>query len=401
MQMLKLAITVLLQVSFMNTLTLPDRKYLNNVFGDYQAKFAKKYNNSDELAFRKGVYQVNIQAMEDFNKGNNEWAQGENMFTDLTAEERSQYLGLKTNANSSTNTNAADKFPSSTEEAITSTPTLSGQVSWNAFGTTTPKATTPAATTPAATANGIAAPFNTLAKSINWVTAGAVSPVKNQGQCGGCYAFAALGMVESLFMQKFKTAINLSEQELVDCSSTTGNSGCGGGLINNALTYIQKNGVRVESAYPYTAVKANCAGAATTKSVASAALAAITAKTTGLTVGAFKQVGNQSLVSLLTALQTAPVAIAMNVSNALYSYKSGIFSASSCTNNTVNHAVLAVGYSLTGDAATGNKPYILIKNSWGTTWGEAGYFKLEMPLKDAGAGSCGITIGGYNFAVAL
>ena len=197
-------------------------------------------------------------------------------------------------------------------------------------------------------------------------------------------------------MQKYKTAVALSPQQTISCSNTAqyNNNGCTGGLINTALNYVADNGLYTLASIPY--VESNWDGEAPAACTASTATG-INVKVTNVT-----EVGNQSLLSLLNALQTAPVAIAIAVPNALYSYSSGLFSASNCpASNGVNHAVLAVGYSLTGDSTTGNKPYLLIKNSWGSSWGENGYFKLDMPLVDAGSGSCMITVGGYNYTASL
>ena len=229
-----------------------------------------------------------------------------------------------------------------------------------------------------------------------------MTPVKSQGQCGACYAFATTALTESLYKQKFKTDLNLSEQEIINCSpdgSIYSNSGCDGGYINKSLDYIAAKGMHLETADPYVSARATCKNlpAITTAAAANSA---------GVRVANVREVGRQSLLDLLNALQTAPVAVAIYVPLSLYDYKSGLYTAASCLVKStgdvpLNHAVLAVGYSLTGDATTGNKPYILIKNSWGTTWGEQGYFKLEMTLVDQGNGPCNITFGGYNYTATL
>lgn len=411
MQRFMIAITVLFVLALSNALTIPDKSYLTS-FDSFQAKFGKKYNSTDELSYRKGLYQANMDDIKSHNSRNGDWQKGENMFTDMTAEERNKFLGLDASKKISTNDSASDKFPSSTD-AEKSTPTLSGQVSWNTFGnrstttntTTTPTTTTPttaSTTTPTTAATSkFPAAFAALKASVNWVTAGAVSPVRNQGQCGACYAFSSLGLVESLYKQKFNVDINLSEQEVLTCSQ---NSACSGGLIDNALEFVRDSGVHLETAIPYTASATSCLNMTDTVAKATAAMATSTSKLTAIRVANIKEVGNYSLVSLLTALQTSPVGLAIYVNNSLYAYKSGLYSASNCSGlqkGQLNHAVLAVGYSLTGDSTTNNKPYVLIKNSWGTSWGEAGYFKLEISLVDAGLGTCNITNGGYNYVATL
>ena len=154
-----------------------------------------------------------------------------------------------------------------------------------------------------------------------------------------------------------------------------------------------KKGAVLETAAPYTQNLTTCKVLST---VTSSSLS------TGVKVANIREVGNRSMLSLLTALQVSPVAIAIYVGQSLYAYSSGLYSASNCNGATgPNHAVLAVGYSLTGDSSTNFKPYLLIKNSWGTDWGEKGYFKLELPLVDVTSGPCLTTIGGYNFTATI
>lgn len=401
MQRFAIAITVLTMSAMVNSLTLPDKNTLANAFGDYQAKFAKKYDTSDELSYRNGLYQANMEEIKAFNAANNDWKKAENQFTDMTAEERAAYTGLKVPAIKVQNTASTDA-----EKAI---PAFSGVTGTTTAATAT-KPTTAAATTVKATVlvpgNNLAAPFNALKVSVNWVTAGVVTPVKNQGQCGSCYAFSTIGLLESLYKQKFKTDINLSEQEMVDCS---GNGGCGGGNMYTTLNYIKTSGIHLETADPYKAVvSSKCpytADSYKTGAAATAAMSTAGSATTVLKVASLTEVGNKSLFSLLNALQTSPVTVAINVVNSLYSYSSGLYPAASCgtpVQDNINHAVLAVGYSITGDSTSNNKPYILIKNSWGNTWGEAGYFKLEIPSwTDVGLGPCNITNGGMNYVATL
>lgn len=467
MQKISFSASVLALIASASALSLPDSRFLSNGFGDFQARFAKKYSSSDELAYRRTVYESNLQLIKNFNAQDADMRMGENMFTDLTDEERSMYLGLKTLPQQDVDASADNTIVSdvsvdgiSTEDALIAVPTLSGQAGWNSNSSTNnyssynysssnsssgtnnnsnnafsnnansggntnantsnfsnnssgnangSSANNGSASAPAAAPSSGSAPsFANLQKNVNWVTAGVVSSVKNQGQCGGCYAFSAVGLLEALYAQKFKASINLSEQEVIDCSSSgqsNNNSGCGGGLINNALYYFQNKGVHLETAYPYSASFGTCRNLPATSAAATAALANSTSTTAAIKVTNIREVGNQSLLSLLAALQVSPVSVAIYVTNELYAYKSGLFSASYCasvaSSGSVNHAVLAVGYSLAGDASTNNKPYLLIKNSWGSTWGEQGYFKMEMPLVDAGNGSCNVTVGGYNFTASM
>lgn len=462
MQKLVLISTVLCLCAVANAITLPDKAYLSSGFSDFQAKFGKKYNGSEELSYRQALYTKNMDAIKKFNSNNGDWQMGENAFTDMSAEERQMFLGLNKNPEISTQNEAAAKAASSTEEAQKSAPVLSGQVSWTSFtpsswtfpsfpsfpvvpvtpstnggssssNSSNSSSSNSSNSSSSNTSNNSASNtsnnssnsgntsgsttvqktgFDALQQNVNWSTAGVMTAVKNQKQCGACYTFAANALVEALYKQKFKTEIDLSEQDLINCSSnkTYGNSGCNGGLISNALEYIKQNGVHLDATIPYTQSLGSCTTTSTTAIANIAAVAGVStskAVNAGVRIADYQTVGNQSLLGLLTALQKAPVAIAIQVVDSLYSYSKGLYPASSCPvasykgQQLVNHAVLAVGYSLTGDSTTGNKPYILIKNSWGTNWGEAGLFKLEITKTDVGDGPCQITVANYNYAATL
>jgi cathepsin L len=97
-----------------------------------------------------------------------------------------------------------------------------------------------------------------LPTSVDWVTAGAVTPIKNQGQCGSCWAFSTTGSLEGLNFLTNKNLLSFSEQQLVDCSSSYGNQGCNGGLMDNAFKYVEVEGIELEATYPYTAVTGTC-----------------------------------------------------------------------------------------------------------------------------------------------
>ncbi|KAL4453672.1 hypothetical protein ABPG74_009568 [Tetrahymena malaccensis] len=191
--------------------------------------------------------------------------------------------------------------------------------------------------------------------SINWVTAGKVTGVKNQGQCGSCWAFSTTGSFESalILANKADNTLNLSEQQLVDCSIL--NNGCNGGLMDRAFTYIKNHKLGTEAEYPYEAKKGKCQ------------------KVTGTqySLKSHTDVKKGDTQDLLKSLQKQPVSIAVDATNWSL-YTGGVFS--NCSTG-LNHGVLLVGYE--------NNNWI-VKNSWGTTWGEQGYIRL------ASGNTCGL-----------
>merc|ERR1712159_257524 len=206
-----------------------------------------------------------------------------------------------------------------------------------------------------------------LAASVDWTTQGAVTPVKNQQPCGSCWAFSTTGAVEGAIAIKTKKLVSLSEQELVDCAGSFGNQGCNGGLMDDGFKFIKADGDSKEESYAYTAKTGTCQSSKE-KSADGVAVGAVT----GL-----NDVSPQSCADLMAAVQKGPVSVAIEADQSGFQhYSSGIFSGSCGTQ--LDHGVLVVGYG-----TDGGKDYWKVKNSWGTTWGDAGYIRMTK--------SCGAT----------
>jgi C1A family cysteine protease len=201
---------------------------------------------------------------------------------------------------------------------------------------------------------GVPSVDNTFAPSndIDWSTQGKVSGVKNQGQCGSCWAFSATGVIESSFLVHGKGAVSASEQQLVDCSRPQGNQGCNGGWPSNALKYVAAYGIASESQYAYTGKDGTC-------------------RTQGGSIKIANQKSFSGCAGLTSGINSEPISVTVDATN-WSAYRSGIFS--NCAAS-INHAVLLVG--VVGGAWK-------IKNSWGTTWGEQGYVRLN------GGNTCGL-----------
>ena len=204
---------------------------------------------------------------------------------------------------------------------------------------------------------------------VDWRSSGAVTPVKNQGQCAGCWAFAAVGATEGAYQIATGALRSLSEQELIDCAgSAFGNLGCQGGIMTNAYNYImQNNGIDSEDDYVYAAATDQCWTAATKRNVAA--------------IETWQAVKPNNESQLEAAVAKGPVSVAIEADQAGFQhYASGVYDGACGTK--LDHGVLVVGF--TAD-------YWIVKNSWGTAWGVCRSLccmRFRVPLSTCSAALC-------------
>ena len=208
--------------------------------------------------------------------------------------------------------------------------------------------------------------------SVDWRSEQAVTSVKDQGQCGSCWTFSATGAIEGAWAISTGQLIDLSEQEMVDCATgiSYGSHGCNGGQMEGAFKFVIANGQCSLASYPYTAKDGTCQKCSAVAKITSCS-----------------DVKPNDQISLKAAVAQQPVAVAIEADTRYFqSYSSGILTSTSC-GTTLDHGVLVVGYG----EENGQK-YWLVKNSWGTSWGDKGYVKIARSESTNDAGICGIAM---------
>merc|ERR1719183_1464981 len=206
--------------------------------------------------------------------------------------------------------------------------------------------------------------------SVDWTTKNAVTPIKNQGQCGSCWAFSTTGSTEGAYAIASGKLVSLSEQMLVDCDKKS-DQGCNGGLMDNAFAYIKGNGgICKEGDYPYTAADGTCE----------------TTCVPAVTITGHTDVPKMDEDALAAAVAIGPVSVAIEADKSAFQfYKSGVFDNAGCGTQ-LDHGVLAVGYG-----TLGNQTYWKVKNSWGASWGLNGYILLAKGTTAKPKNMCGIS----------
>jgi hypothetical protein len=292
-------------------------------FMEYVIINNKSYITSEEFAARKDLWKKTDDFIKEHNASGSKFTVGHNQFSDWTDHERSSMLGYIA--------------PEAETEPVWLEPTN--------------------------------------ADSVNWVTAGAVTPVKDQGQCGSCWTFSSTGALEGAHQIATGTLLSFSEQQIVDCANLRHgymSFGCNGGNQSVAFSYLEKHMAELETVYPYTAKNGTCAY---NKDSA-----------TAVDVSTYTNVTKDNVDQMKAAVAKQPVSVSIEADKMVFQhYTSGVFDSSECGTK-LDHAVLVAGYG-TDSAGT---PYWIMKNSWGTTWGEKGYMQVQIV---DGAGICGIQMG--------
>ena len=315
---------ILFALIFISLCTAKDMLSVELQFAAFEKKFGKTYVGEEERHFRMSVFSNNLKIVDYYNSKQSSFVLGITPFIDLSNDEFRERFASNT---------AFEKKAKSVESSS------SQQTSQD---------------------------YSSLPRSIDWRAKNVVSSVKDQKNCGACWAFAAVASIEGVYAQKTGKILDFSPQQLVDCDYSS--LGCSGGLMTYAYEYVMNNGISLESDYPYKASQGSCKKVDFVTSIMG-----------------YYEVPVGSTYELLKATTKNPVSVAIGADSIFFQlYTSGILAEELC-GTTLNHGVLLVGYEL--DTAT---PFLIVKNSWGASWGEKGYIRLA--LSDSYAGTCGINL---------
>lgn len=298
-------------------------------FIDYFTEYNRYYNSFTEVTDRFNIFHDNLYFINDHNaNSNSSFTLGINQFTDMTNQE------------------FKDRFVNGLGAVV-------GSTSCKSFSSS---------------ASG--AP-----SSIDWRAKGAVTSVKDQGQCGSCWTFSATGAIEGAWAISSGKLIDFSEEELVECAGLKyGSMGCNGGQMDGAFKYVIENGQCTLSSYPYTSGTGQSGSCKTSC-------------TPVATLSSCSDVVPNDQISLKGAVAKQPVSIAIEADTRYFqSYSSGILDSTSCGTN-LDHGVLIVGYG----EQNGIK-YWNVKNSWSSSWGDNGYVKILRSDSTNDKGICGIAM---------
>ncbi|XP_044263713.1 procathepsin L-like [Tribolium madens] len=313
---------IILALAIYGTSASFSNEFVEEKWENFKKTHERSYVNVKEEAFRKQIFQKKLERIEEhnerFNKGLETYTMGINMFADMTPEEMRPYThGL-------------------IEPAVMPKPLI--EIKSRADLGLNDSVQFPA--------------------SFDWRDKGMVSDVKNQGGCGSCWAFSSTGAIESQvkIAKGANTDISVSEQQLVDCDTAA--DGCSGGWMTDAFTYVeQTGGIDSEASYPYHGVNEKCHFMSDK----------VAAKLKGY---AYLTGPDENILADMVSSK-GPISVAFDAEGDFGSYSGGVYYNPNCATNKFTHAVLIVGYG-----NENGQDYWLVKNSWGGSWGDHGYFKI-------------------------
>jgi len=309
---------------------------VSHLWNAFKKSHGKSYLSAEHESIRYEIFKANVHLIEkhnsEYSMGIYTYTLGVNFFADWTfAEFAEKMLGTRFNmTRSSTSTGTFLRLP-----------------------------------------KGVKIPNN-----VDWRDEGAVTHVKNQGECGSCWAFSTTGSLEGAHYRLTNKLVELSEQQLVDCSAKYHNEGCNGGLMDNAFEYVKENGgLDTEDTYPYHAHQEKCH---------------FNKKNIGSTCAGYNDIPSGNEEALQEAVATVgPISVAIDATEEKFMlYKEGIFVDDTCSNGEgeLDHGVLVVGYGSNTTNAGDSADYWIVKNSWGPGWGEKGYIRMARNLDNM----CGV-----------
>ncbi|XP_034455523.1 cathepsin L1-like [Hippoglossus hippoglossus] len=290
---------------------------VDNTWEEWKVNNRRFYDNETENSFRRAVWEKNMNLVlkhnQEASEGKHSYTLGLNHLSDMTTEEINERLN-------GARPEEVDLLRNETFKR----------------------------------ASGSAAP-----PSVDWRKSGLVSPVQNQGLCGSCWAFSSMGALEGQIAKRTKVLVPLSPQNLLDCSTTDGNHGCRGGYLSKAFNYVIRNGgVDSEISYPYEYQNGKCRYSEKGKAGFCSNFHVLPQR-------------DERALQEVTA-SVGPVSVAVNAMlPSFHQYRGGLYNDPNCNPRSINHAVLVVGYG-----TDNGQDYWLVKNSWGTGWGEQGYIRM-------------------------